>query len=228
MLTKETVQFFRELRENNHKDWFDLNRKRYDAVRADYLSLTTTILEKMKRQDPSFDFLTPKECQFRINRDVRFSKNKAPYKTNLAMIFAPNGKKMHGGSYYLHLEEGQSMVGGGMYMPEAPLLKKVRTEIHYFYDDFTKIINKSGFKKTYGGVDIDDKILLKRAPKGFEETDPAIEYLKLKSYTAIKKFDDAMITSPELVPFVVETLSHLKDFVSFINRAIASNEDGGI
>lgn len=228
MLQLSTIEFFRELKSNNNKDWFDQNRKRYDLVKVDYLSLAGKLLDAMKQEDPSLEMQTAKDCIFRINRDVRFSKNKSPYKTNLGIALHPGGKKGNLAAYYLHIEEGQSFVGGGLWMPEASLLSKVRKEIHYFYNDLDQIINDEGFKQSYGTMDMDPSIKLIRPPKGYDISDPAIEYLKLKSFTAVAKIPDKWITSDQLIPTAIDYFKHLKPLIHFINRGLLSDPDGGI
>ena len=228
MLQPFTLEFFKELRQNNHKEWFDQNRKRYEKVKADYLNLAGNILEEMKKVDESLDILSPKDCTFRINKDIRFSKDKTPYKTNLGIALHPFGKKMQLAAYYIHLEEGQSFVGGGLWMPEAPLLAKLRKEINYFYQDLEGILSDPNFIKTYGELDVDPGQKLIRPPKGYEAENPAIEFLKLKSFTASRKIPDNMLTSGKLIPFVKESLTTLKPMISFVNRGLMSDDDGGI
>lgn len=228
MLQSSTLTFLRELKDNNNKEWFDQNRKRYDLVKLDYLSLAGSLLDKMKPFDPSLEMLTAKDCIFRINRDVRFSANKAPYKTNLGIALHPGGKKSGLAAYYLHIEEGTAFAGGGLWMPESNQLQKVRKEIHYFYNDLDLILKDPEFKKTYGHLDIEEGQKLSRPPKGYEANDPAIELLKLKSFTALKSVPDDLLLSDKLVPTVIEYFKVLKPLLHFINRGLVSDADGGI
>lgn len=228
MLQLSTLEFLKELRENNHKDWFDLNRKRYEKLKADYLNLAESILNEMKIVDQSLDILSPKDCIFRINKDIRFSKDKTPYKTNLGIALHPFGKKMQLAAYYIHIEEGQSFVGGGLWMPEAPLLTKLRKEINNFYSDLEGILADPIFKKIYGEMDVDPGQKLTRPPKGYDAENPAIEFLKLKSFSVSRKIPDNLLTSEKLIPFLKESLIVLKPMISFVNRGLMSDEDGGI
>lgn len=228
MLQTSTIEFLRELKVNNNKDWFDKNRKRYDVVKADYLSLAQQLLDAMKQEDPSLEMLTAKDCIFRINRDVRFSANKSPYKTNLGIALQSGGKKSQMAAYYLHIEEGTAFVGGGLWMPESHLLQKLRKEIHYFYDELAAIIESPAFQRTYGGLDIEESQKLSRPPKGYDANDPAVEYLKLKSFTASHAFRDELLTSTELVPTIIESFKVLKPLIHYINRGLMSDADGGI
>ncbi|MBK9257893.1 MAG: DUF2461 domain-containing protein [Saprospiraceae bacterium] len=226
MLTNDTIQFFREMRENNHKEWFDVNRKRYEKVKLNYYSLTEEILTEMKAIDESLDMVQTKDCVFRINRDIRFSKDKTPYKTFLGINLAPFGKKMMLAGYYTHLDEGQSFTGGGLYMPMAPELKKVRREIHYCWDEFQAIINQKEFVKTFGTLDNNPELILSRPPKDYSPDDPAIEYLKYKSFTAVQKIDDKLLNSASLKEYILESFVVIKPFIQFLNRALLSDENG--
>lgn len=228
MVQPTTIEFLKELKSNNSKSWFDQNRKRYDIMKSDYISLAGRILEQMKDIDPSLDMVTAKDCIFRINRDVRFSADKSPYKTNLGIALHPGGKKFNLAAYYLHIEPGQSFIGGGLWMPEAPLLSKVRKEIHYFYHDLVDILNNPLYKKTFGSLDVEDGQKLTRPPKGYDAEDPAIEFLKLKSFTASTPLPDEMLTSDKLVGHIIDTFTILKPLIGFINRGLMSDPDGGL
>jgi uncharacterized protein (TIGR02453 family) len=228
MILPTTIEFLNDLKSNNSKSWFDLNRKRYDKVKADYISLAGNILGQMKKIDPSLEMVETKECVFRINRDIRFSADKSPYKTNLGIALHPGGKKFNLAAYYLHIEPGHSFIGGGLWMPEAPLLSKVRKEIHYFYNDLIEILNNPLYKKTYGSLDIEEGQKLSRPPKGYEAEDPAIEFLKLKSFTASAPLSDEMLTSDKLIPHIIDRFTILKPFIGFINRGLMSDPDGGL
>lgn len=220
MIQNATIQFLKDLKLNNHKDWFDANRKVYEAAKADYLQLVSHVLKGLVFNDESLALLQPKDCTFRINRDVRFSKNKAPYKTNMGAGFSKGGKKMMLGGYYFHCEPGASFIAGGIWMPMAPELKKVRQEIDYCLEEFKDIVTSKPFIKAFGGLEHGEDVILKRAPKGYEEHNPAIEYLKLKSFIASTPITDADLTSPKLVQKIVDTCAIIQPLIHFINRGI--------
>ncbi|MBL0099359.1 MAG: DUF2461 domain-containing protein [Saprospiraceae bacterium] len=229
MLQQETIGFLKELRQNNNKEWFDQNRKRYEKVKADYLGLAGRLLEAMQKEDPTLDGVTAKECIFRINRDIRFSNDKTPYKTNLGIALHPGGKKFNMAAYYIHIEpDGQSFAGGGIWMPDKALLSKIRKELHYFYSDFQEVLANPGFKKTFKDLDIEEGQKLSRPPKGYEANDPAIEYLKLKSFTASAPIAGELLTSVKLVPHIMDVLKNIKPLIHFINRGLISDEEGGL
>jgi uncharacterized protein (TIGR02453 family) len=221
MLQKETLSFFNELRENNHKDWFDLNRDRYQNAKKDYLKMVAEILSGMQKYDSGLLHLQPKDCIFRINRDIRFSKDKSPYKTHLGIIMTPGGRKLENAGYYVHLDQAEgSFAGGGIYMPSGEILKKIRKEVSVFYEDLEEILKSPDFKKVYGDMDRSKDITLTRPPKGYEESDPAIDFLKLKSFTASSSLDADIFTDPDGVKKIVSILSKLKPLIGFLNRAL--------
>jgi uncharacterized protein (TIGR02453 family) len=220
MLQPATIKFLQNLKLNNHKDWFDINRKVYETAKADYLQFVSEVLKGLVKNDDTLALLQPKDCTFRINRDVRFSKNKAPYKTNMGAGFSKGGKKMQLAGYYFHCEPGASFIAGGVWMPMAPELKKVRQEIDYSYEEFNKLVTIKKFVTQFGSLEHGESVVLKRAPKGYEEENPAINYLKLKSFIASKAISDADLASNNLVKIVVDVCAGLQPLVHFINRGI--------
>lgn len=226
MLSQATLDFFRELRLHNHKAWFDQNRHRYEAVKKDYHHLVARLIEEMQKHDTHLSHLQVKDCTFRINRDIRFSKDKSPYKTHLAVILTPYGKKMDYAGYYLHLDQEMgSFAGGGLYMPPTHMLKKVRAEIAAFFEDLEEVLSDRKFREIYGDIDRSDDIMLVRPPKGFSESGKVLEYLKFKSFTATRQIPPHMLTDPEAIPQVVEMLKALKPFNEFLNRALMAPEE---
>lgn len=218
MINPETVKFLKALKKNNSKEWFDQNRKGYEQAKENYLDFVGEILGRMKKIDTSLTDLEPKQCVFRINRDVRFSKNKEPYKTNMGASFSKGGKKVQCAGYYFHLEPGASFIGGGFWMPMAPELNKIRQEIDYGFEEFNKIINKKKFKTSFGSLSENEK--LTRPPKGYEAENPAIELLKLKSFVVMTEVTDDELTSKELVNKVVDHFETMMPLIDFLNKAI--------
>ncbi len=220
MLQSNTIQFLKKLEKNNTKPWFDANRALYEAAKADFLQLTAQVLKETAKFDASIAHLQPKECVFRINRDVRFSKDKSPYKTNMGMSIARGGKKGNFAGYYFHLEPGKSFVGGGLYMPMPDDLKKLRQEIDYNFADFQKIVQHKNFRAAYGDLDFDAALSLSRAPKGYEEDNPAIKYIKLKSFIATNTIADSTLTEKSLVKQITQSFKALHPLLNFINAAL--------
>ncbi|TDO26612.1 DUF2461 domain-containing protein [Sediminibacterium goheungense] len=221
MLQNSTLKFLRDLKKNNHKTWFDSNRKAFEAAKADYATLVNEVIKGLGKKDPFIAPLTAKECVFRINRDVRFSKNKDPYKTNMGMYLSRDGKKSLFSGYYFHLEPGgKSFAAGGLWMPEADVIKKVRQEIDYNWNEFSKIIQNKKFVSVYTTLQREEGMVLSREPKGYEKDNPAIEYIKLKSWVATTTFTDAQLTSNTLAKDIVAAFETLQPLILFLNRAI--------
>ncbi|WP_306353070.1 DUF2461 domain-containing protein [Flavobacterium sp. '19STA2R22 D10 B1'] len=222
MLSTKTLDFLEDLKKNNHREWFQENKSRYETAKKDYYQLIADLLEAMVPHDSTLEALEPKDCAFRINRDIRFSKDKTPYKTHLGVWMTIGKKSGLFAGYYIHMEKGASFVGGGLYMPPAEELKKVRKEIAYFAEDLEEILNEPSFKKIYGTLDRNDAIALKNAPKGYDVNHPAIEYLKLKSFTATHQFDDKLLTSKDFVSTMVTNLVALKPLIDYLNRGLTT------
>lgn len=221
MLQKSTLSFLKELKKNNTKEWFDTNRKKYEAAKADFAALTNAVIHGLGKKDPFVASLVAKDCTFRINRDVRFSKNKDPYKTNMGMYLSRGGKKSLFSGYYFHLEPGgNSFMGGGLYMPEPDVIKKVRQEIDYNWEEFSKIIGQKKFKTVYKELQREEGMVLSREPKGYEKDNPAIEYIKLKSWVATAPVADQLLTSDHLVKEIVAAFEVLQPMIVFLNQAI--------
>lgn len=222
MLQPTTLKFLQTLKKNNSKEWFDVNRKQYEIAKADFAALVDAVIKSFGKKDPSIATLSAKECVFRINRDVRFSKNKEPYKTNMGASITAGGKKIQMAGYYFHLEPGgKSFVGGGLYMAEPDKLKKVRQEIDYNWDAFSKILNNKKFKEQYADLDRSEGMSLVREPKGYEKDNPAIDYIKLKSWIALQPIPDKLLTEKELVKTITAAFEALYPLIIFLNQALS-------
>ncbi|MFO7977058.1 MAG: DUF2461 domain-containing protein [Bacteroidales bacterium] len=223
MLHKETLEFFRELRRNNHKEWFDQNRSRYQQVKKDYHRVVGQILERMQAFDPALAHVQVKDCTFRINRDIRFAKDKTPYKTHLGISISPLGRKFEYAGYYAHLDENNgTFAGGGIWMPSPDALKKIRSEIAGFYEDLGQIVSSGDFTSTFGSLDRDENAVLTRPPKGYDKDHPAIGFLKLKSFTATHILGNQLLSDPRGVDVIVEIMKKVKPLNDFINRGLKS------
>jgi uncharacterized protein (TIGR02453 family) len=218
MLQSSTLKFLTNLKKNNSKPWFDANRKQYEQAKGDFLALVEKLIAGIAMFDAPIAHLKPRECTFRINRDVRFSKDKSPYKNNLAGYFNRNGKKSNDAGYYLHIEPGQSFAAGGLWMPEPQALAKIRQEIDYSFDGWKKITSSVSFKKAFTeGVKGE---ALVRPPKGYEESNPAIEFLKLKNFIVTRPFTNTEVQSKTFVKNVATTFKTMKPMIDFLNTAI--------
>jgi len=222
MLKQETLQFIQDLKDNNNKEWFQANQKRYDGYKSDYKDIVTAFIAEMSKSDDSLKHLEFKDCSFRINRDIRFTKDKSPYKSNMGIWMSAGNKNTNLAGYYVHIEPGASFLAGGIHWPDAADLKKMRREIDGFYEDLEAIVEDKEFKKVYGAMDRDENNTLKSMPKGYDREHPAIEFLKLKSFTATTKLDDKVITDKAFVKQASKKLLVLKPLVEFINRALTT------
>ena len=220
MLQPYTLKFLRDLKKNNNKPWFDSHRGEYETAKKDFEQFVQVVIDKHGKNDPAIKDLLAKSCLFRINRDVRFSKDKSPYKTNFGASINKGGKKAMTAGYYFHFEPGQCFAGGGIWMPMPDDLKKVRQEIDYNFSEFKKIIGSKKFKSVYGDLSRDPEYLLSRVPKGYEPGNPAADYLKLKSFIATVRIKDAELTSKELVKKTVADFEALQPLIGFINESI--------
>ena len=220
MLQPSTLKFLKELKKNNHKPWFDANRSVYELAKKDYETFIQRIIDDLAKSDETIHGLRAKDCMFRINRDVRFSKDKSPYKSNFGAFINKGGKKSNLAGYYFHLEPGSSFVGGGLWMPMPKELAQVRQEIDYCFTEFKKIIGSAGFKKSYGEIHQGDDDKLQRVPKGYDAENPAAEFLKFKSFTAMKAITDKELTDPDMEKKSVSALKALQPLIQFINRSI--------
>ena len=219
MISSSTITFLKSLKKNNNKNWFDEHREKYNTAKYNFEEFVALLLQKMVLFDEDMKELTAKNCTFRINRDIRFSKNKTPYKINLSASFNRGGKKSIYAGYYFHLQPGSSFVGGGLWMPEPADLKKLRQEIDYCFPEFKKIIGAASFKKHYGELERDEKQMLVNVPKGYDKENPAAEYLRMKSFIATKNLSDEEILSSQLANEVIQSFKALTPLVKFINRA---------
>ncbi|MGZ3925266.1 MAG: DUF2461 domain-containing protein [Flavisolibacter sp.] len=220
MLEPQTLKFLAQLKKNNNKPWFDAHRAQYEAARIDFTNFIQLVIDALQKTDTTITGITAKDSQFRINRDIRFSKDKRPYKENFGAFIARGGKKSIYAGYYFHLAPGNSFVGGGLWQPEPANLKKVRQEIDYNWEEFQSIVKNKNFKKTFGDLYKGEDMSLKRMPKGYEEDHPAIDYLKLQSLIAETTFTDDELTKATLHKKTLAAFQALQPLLNFINRGL--------
>ncbi|GAA0529630.1 DUF2461 domain-containing protein [Chitinophaga japonensis] len=218
MLQATTLKFLKNLEKNNNKEWFDEHKPAYLDAKADYESMVQQLIDGLARQDNEITGLQVKDCVFRIYKDVRFSKDKTPYKANMGAAFSPGGRKSPRPGYYFHLQPGgKSFAGGGIWMPAADVLKKVRQEIDYNFPEFQQIISNKDFIKYFGKIEGE---ALKTVPQGYQPDNPAIAYLKLKSFTVWHSFSDEACMQPALVREILKVFAVMQPFVKFLDRAL--------
>lgn len=220
MIQPSTLKFLKDLKKNNNRPWFDANRKRYDDAKADFSNFIQQVIDMHGKKDQTIASIKAKDCLFRINRDVRFSKDKSPYKTNMGAYINRGGKKSLFGGYYFHCEPGQCFVGGGLWMPMPPELNKVRQEIDYNFATFKKIVTSKKFKSVYKELSHDPEYVLSRVPKGYEPDNPAAEYLKMKSFVSMTSLSDSELASKDLVKKTANAFEALQPLIDFINESL--------
>ncbi len=216
------LAFLSDLALNNHRDWMHANDKRYKTARNYFIEFCEGILTQMQAHDPQLTGLEAKQCVFRQSRDIRFSKDKTPYKTHFSMAISRQGKNSGFAAYYFQIAKVDGFMGGGIYMPPNDVLKKIREEIDYSQKEYEAIITAPDFVKNYKEL---DKEQLKTMPKGYEKDHPMAEALRLKSFTATQPIHEAMLMQPNLAEHIVKQFKILTPFLHFLNRAVTPHED---
>lgn len=217
MLKKDTLDFIKEVAINNNREWFADNKHKYEDAKADVLNLVASIIPELSKIDPLISADSdPKKCLLRIYRDVRFSKNKDPYKNNFGIWFSSKVKGGNEPGYYLHIQPEKSFIAGGYWMPEAPHLKLIRQEIDYNIGEFKEIIESKDFKNNFK---FGSGASLKNAPKGYDPSDPNIEYLKLKSFEAVMELKDDEFLKPTIVNKLISSFKNVNPLVAFLRNA---------
>lgn len=217
MIQSSTLEFLAELKENNHKEWFDANRDRYHEARDNFIDLVDHLIEGIVEFDPGLEGLEPKQCLFRINRDIRFSKNKNPYKINLAGYMARDGRKSPFAGYYIHIQPGECFLGGGAYHPASPELKKIRSHIDMTAAELREITSDKKFEETFGEL-IGDS--LKTAPAGFPKDHPQIDLIRRKDFFVTAPLTDQDVLSDGLVDKALNLFKLIFPLNDFLNEAI--------
>ncbi|WP_258102622.1 DUF2461 domain-containing protein [Marinoscillum sp. MHG1-6] len=215
---KNITAFLTELQSNNNKEWMDANNKWYQETKGQFEELVAHLLGGITQFDQGLQGLEPKKCIFRVNRDVRFSKNKDPYKTNYGAAMAEGGRKSGNPLYYFHLEPGRAFVAGGVYMPEADPLKKIRQEIDYNPEELKRIVEQPDFKKAFGGIQGEG---LKTAPKGYPKDHPNIELLRRKSFIVVHDLSPVELRSEFIVEASLSLYKLIKPFNDYLSVAIS-------
>lgn len=212
-----TFQFLSDLRDNNSREWFQAHRDVYETAQEDFKGFVQELILKLS----TFDFhinvdINVSKCLFRIYRDVRFAKDKSPYKSWLAAGISIDGRKLDGPEYYIHLEPNKSFVAVGYWQPKKDHLDLIRQEIDYNFEAFMETLSS-------GGWDLDDlskEDKLKRPPAGYSLDNPAIELLKLKSFIIYKPISDAEMTRAFALEHIVEVFQRTLSFKDFLHEAI--------
>jgi uncharacterized protein (TIGR02453 family) len=217
-VTPATMKFLSDLKKNNSRAWFDANRKRYEAARAEFIHLVDALIASLAHLDPRLLELEPADCVFRINRDTRFSRSPEPYKVHFGAFITDRGRKVDRAGYYFHLQPGGCMIAGGLYMPPAPELRAVR---HGILDDaagLRKIIGKKNFVTAFGKELPGEK--LKTAPRDVPKDHPDVDLLRLKSFEIYRNLPDRAVLAPGLIESMAKYSATMHPFITWLNNAL--------
>ena len=216
----KVLEFLTDLSTNNNREWYHANKKRYEESREKVLFLSDVLINEIRKFDPEIPALSPKDCVFRIFRDVRFSHDKRPYKTNFGAFIAKGGRKSMNAGYYFHIDPEGSFAGGGVYMPPAEPLKAIREYMAENAEEFLDIIKDKNFKKVYPEM-MDDK--LKTAPKGYPKDHEHIDLLRYKSFVFSHQFSKSQVSANNYIENLVHSFKTLQPVKRFLNEALEKN-----
>jgi uncharacterized protein (TIGR02453 family) len=215
-IKKSTLDFLTGINCNNNRDWFLANKPQYQDARDNFESFVQALINEIVLFEPVMKGLEAKSCVFRINRDIRFSNDKSPYKSHFGAFMVRGGKKNGDkfAGYYFHIEPGKSIMAGGAYTPPTPWLSAIREKISDTPDEFIKITKAKDFIKYFGAIDGEK---LKTAPKGYPSDHPNIELLKFKSYLVVNEAPDKLVLSKDFMEHVVNVFKAMKPLNDYLN-----------
>jgi len=214
----DTYSFLKELAKNNNREWFNSKRSRYLEIRESFIAFLEDIYPDLCAIDPELRGVDLRKSVFRINRDIRFSDDKSPYKTSVAAAIIAGGRKNFSeyAGYYIHLENGDSLIAGGAYMPPTPWISSIRSKIDKEAGRFRSIIESDEFTRNFNAIEGEK---LKGAPRGFAADNPNIELLKYKSYLAVRNLTEKEVLDGNFRSVFLETSKALKPLNDFLNEA---------
>jgi uncharacterized protein (TIGR02453 family) len=215
---KTVLAFLTELKSNNTREWFQANKEWYGEARREMESMVNTLIPAIGEFDPPVRFVPAKDCMFRIFRDVRFSKDKSPYKINMGAWITPAGRKSCGPGYYVHIQPGESFLSAGIYMPDPDTLKRVRREIFYNGGKLKEILGQKELTKYAAGLDEMD--MLKNPPKDFPGDFPDIGLLKRRHYTISHPLAQKQVESEAFTGYVLKAFRAMYPFNEFLRMAV--------
>ena len=215
-IKKTTLEFLNSLKQNNNRDWFTKNRTLYLDAKVNFESFVQEVINKIIDFEPIMKGLEVKSCVYRINRDIRFSNDKTPYKSHFGAFIVRGGKKNGDkfAGYYFHIEPGKSIIAGGAYMPPTPWLSAIRENINDDPERLLKIIGNKDFVKYFVKIDGEK---LKSAPKGYPSDHPHIDLLKFKSYLVVNEVSEKDIMNPGFIDHVINVMKAMKPLNDFLN-----------
>ncbi len=221
MHTSALIQYLQGLAENNNKAWFVMNKPSYDILREEFVALVAEVIKGIAKFDPLIAGVDAKKALFRINRDMRFSKDKSPYKTTFSAAISNGDKKGSVPMYYFHIDaKGTLLIAGGCYLPEKEVLAAIRAGIAAEPKELSKLIRNKKLMAGFGGLDKSDA--LARPPKGYAPDTPMIEYIKLKNFIAVTEVDLNQRMPKSLSTEIVKTFSDLHPLIVWLRSCLKS------
>ncbi|MDR3126919.1 MAG: DUF2461 domain-containing protein [Tannerellaceae bacterium] len=214
---REALAFLKDLRDHNHREWFQENKGRYEPLRKWFTEAVEDLLGRLAVVDDRLRGMGARSCIYRINRDIRFSPDKTLYKTHFGAYMAYGGRKSPFAGYYLHIEPGNCMVSGGLWMPEPKLLKAVRKDIYERGEEFASIVEDPSFKQFFPCIEGEQ---LKVMPQGYPKDCPYGEYLRYKSFCVDHSLPDSFFTKANWIDESLSLFSRLLPFTSFLNETV--------
>ncbi len=216
-MSEKIIEFLSKLKENNNRDWFKANKPYFEEVKNDFSDMVAHLIRALAVTNSEIANLEAKDTIFRIYRDVRFGKDKSPYKISMGAIIAPGGRKSYYAGHYLHVEPGGSFLAGGLWRPPSDKLKKVRSEIYYNSSEFKSIISDVDFKRYFGGI---EGSKLVRPPVGFPKDFADIDLLKFKDFIVSHQIDDNEVVNAGFMETSINIFEKMNPFIGFLNRAL--------
>jgi uncharacterized protein (TIGR02453 family) len=217
---KDILDFLKDLEANNSREWFDQNRDRYDDTRKKFLVVAEQLIHEIRQFDDEVPALNPKDCVFRIFRDVRFSKDKLPYKSNYGCYIARGGKKSGFAGYYLHIQPGECFLSGGIYMPLPEYLQAIRQEIYYHPQAYIDLIENKEFKSTFT-LEYFDK--LKTAPKGYPKDWEHLDLIKNRNYAFGHRVEEKELLAVDFLKKAIDVFKIIYPLNRYLNKAVDEN-----
>lgn len=216
-----SLEFLKELKENNNREWFNARKEEFLAQQAEIEKFADALLANLNAHD-LIETVSGKKSLSRIYRDTRFSKEKIPYKTNWSGGFSRATKQLRGG-YYFHIESGNSFIAGGFWAPNADDMRRIRDDIGFDPAPVRKILNSQSFISTFGALQGEQ---LKTTPKGFDATHEAIDLLRYKQFLLIRRFSDEQVLSPAFLDDASETFRNMRPFFNYMSEVLTLDSDG--
>ncbi|MCD0464507.1 DUF2461 domain-containing protein [Flavobacterium sp. ENC] len=220
-IPKSSLDFLQQLKTNNNKPWFEANKTKYLNELNHIETFAGALLEELSKTDV-LETASGKKSVYRIYRDIRFSKDKTPFKTFWGGSFTRATKERRGG-YYFHLEEGNSFFAGGFWGPGAADLKRIRSEFAHNAEPMQKILQSKSFIETFGTLQGEQ---LKTAPKGFDINHEAIDLLRYKQFLIIRRFTDKEVLSPLFLEQALETCLNMRPFFDYMSEILTTDSNG--